>query len=242
MLNLKGKTALVTGGSKGIGLAVARRLAQAGTNVAICGRSAEALQRAAASLKGEFARDDLKLVAQPADVRNEDEVARLFRAVDSELGGLDILVNNAGVGVFRKLADLKPAEWREVVDTNLTGAYLCSHAALPRFQARGGGWIVNIASLASVNAMEGGAAYNASKFGLLGMAGAAMLDHRHDGVKVTTVLPGSVSTGFSPNGEAEWKIAPEDIAELVAAILAMPERTLVSHVEVRPSRPPVRKV
>jgi NAD(P)-dependent dehydrogenase (short-subunit alcohol dehydrogenase family) len=238
MLNLKGKTALVTGGSKGIGLAVARRLAQAGSNLAICGRSSESLTNAIDGLRRDFLSDDLKLVALPADVRNEDAVAGLFRAMDSEFGGLDILVNNAGVGIFRNLADLEPAEWRTVIDTNLTGAYLCSHAALPRFRARGGGWIVNVASLASVNAFAGGAAYNASKFGLLGMAAAAMLDHRHDGVKVSTVLPGSVSTGFTSGGEADWKIAPEDVAEVVASILAMPERTLVSHVEMRPSRPP----
>lgn len=206
--------------------------------MAICGRSGDSLDLAIDGLRRDFLDDDLKLVALPADVRDEDAVARLFQAMDSEFGGLDILVNNAGVGIFRSLADLDPQDWRTVIETNLTGAYLCSHAALPRFRARGGGWIVNIASLASVNAFAGGAAYNASKFGLLGMAEAAMLDHRHDGVKVSTVLPGSVSSGFSSSGEADWKIAPDDVAEVVALILSMPERTLVSHVEMRPSRPP----
>ncbi len=237
MLNLKGKSALVTGGSKGIGLAIAHRLARAGANVAICGRSEAPLASALEGLKREFPFNDLKLVALTADVRSEDAVRELFRAVDHEFGGLDILVNNAGVGIFKDLASLEPEEWKMVIDTNLTGAYLCSHEALPRLRARGGGWIVNIASLASKNSFAGGAAYNASKFGLLGFSEATMLDHRYEGVKVTTVLPGSVSTGFTPGGEADWKIAPEDVAEVVASILAIPDRTLVSHVEIRPSRP-----
>ncbi len=237
MLNLKEKSALVTGGSKGIGLAIARRLARAGANVAICGRSEAALATALEDLRREFPPGTLKLVTLPADVRSEDAVRDLFRAVDQEFGGLDILVNNAGVGIFKDLASLEPEEWKMVIDTNLTGAYFCSHEALPRFRARGGGWIVNIASLASKNSFAGGAAYNASKFGLLGFSQATMLDHRYEGVKVTTILPGSVSTGFGESGEADWKIAPEDVAEVVASILAIPGRTLVSHVEIRPSRP-----
>jgi len=238
VLNLKGKTALVTGGSKGIGRAVARRLAHAGANVGICGRSEAVLMEALDGLKAEFDKDVLKLVALPADVRSEASVRELFLAVDREFGGLDILVNNAGIGIFRDLGSLEPEEWRNVIDTNLTGAYLCSHEALPRFRARGGGWVVNIASLASKNAFAGGAAYNASKFGMLGFSEAMMLDHRYEGVKVTTILPGSVDTEFGRGGQADWKIAPEDVAEVVASVLALPERTLVSHVEMRPSRPP----
>jgi NAD(P)-dependent dehydrogenase (short-subunit alcohol dehydrogenase family) len=240
MLNLKGKSALVTGGSKGIGLAVARRLAQAGANVAICGRSEEALSSAVEGLRREFPADILKLVAVAADVRSEDAVRDLFLKVDSEFGGLDILVNNAGVGIFKDLASLEPAEWKTVIETNLNGAYLCSHEALPRFRARQSGWIVSVASLASKNSFAGGAAYNASKFGLLGFSEAIMQDHRYEGVRVSTVLPGSVSTDFGMSGRADWKIAPEDVAEVIASILAMPERTLVSHVEIRPSRPPKR--
>ncbi|MBA3973141.1 MAG: short-chain dehydrogenase [Candidatus Solibacter sp.] len=237
MLNLKGKSALVTGGSKGIGLAVARRLAQAGANVAICGRSEAALASAVQGLRLEFSAAILKLVAFAADVREEDAVRNLFLKVDSEFGGLDILVNNAGVGIFKDLASLEPAEWKTVIETNLNGAYLCSHQALSRFRARQGGWIVNVASLASKNSFAGGAAYNASKFGLLGFSEAIMLDHRYEGVRVSTVLPGSVSTDFGMSGRADWKIAPEDVAEVIASILAMPDRTLVSHVEIRPSRP-----
>ena len=189
-MNLKEKSALVTGGSKGIGLAIARRLARAGANVAICGRSEAALATALEDLRREFPPGTLKLVTLSADVRSEDAVRDLFRAVDQEFGGLDILVNNAGVGIFKDLASLEPEEWKMVIDTNLTGAYFCSHEALPRFRARGGGWIVNIASLASKNSFAGGAAYNASKFGLLGFSQATMLDHRYEGVKVTTILPG----------------------------------------------------
>jgi NADP-dependent 3-hydroxy acid dehydrogenase YdfG len=132
------------------------------------------------------------------------------------------------------------AEWRQVLGTNLDGAFHCVHAALPRLRRRGGGWIINISSLAATNAFAGGAAYNASKFGLRGMIEAVMLDHRYEGVKVSSILPGSVSTGFGDGGPAEWKIAPEDVADAVAFILAMPERTLVSHMEIRPSRPPRR--
>lgn len=237
MLNLNGKTALVTGGSKGIGLAVARRLAQAGANVAICGRSEAALASAIDGLRLDFPPDILKLGAFPADVRDVDAVRNLFLEVDSVFGGLDILVNNAGVGIFKDLASLEPEEWKKVIETNLNGAYFCSHQALPRFRARGGGWIVNVASLASKNSFAGGAAYNASKFGMLGFSEAIMLDHRYEGVKVSTVLPGSVSTDFGMSGRADWKIAPEDVAEVIASILAIPDRTLVSHVEIRPSRP-----
>jgi 3-oxoacyl-[acyl-carrier protein] reductase len=237
MLNLKGKSALVTGGSKGIGLAVARRLALAGANVAICGRSEDALASAVEGLRRDFPSDILKLAAFPADVRSEDAVRDLFLKVDSEFGGLDILVNNAGVGIFKDLASLEPAEWKTVIETNLNGAYLCSHEALPRFRARQGGWIVNVASLAARTSFAGGAAYNASKFGLLGFSEAIMIDHRYEGVRVSTVLPGSVSTDFNVGGKADWKIAPEDVAEVIASILALPDRTMVSHVEIRPTRP-----
>lgn len=237
-LNLKGKTALVTGSSKGIGRAVAERLLEAGCSVALSARNPEELERTVTELQSRLASSESKIIGQQADVRDEASVERLFKAVDAGLGGLDILVNNAGVGVFKDLAAMTPSEWHTVLDTNLTGAYLCCHQALPRFQQKGGGWVINIASLAAKNPFAGGAAYNASKFGLLGMTEAIMLDHRYEGVKVSSILPGSVSTSFGRSGEADWKIAPEDVAEAVAMILAMPDRSLVSHVEIRPSRPP----
>ena len=241
-LNLKGKTALVTGGARGIGRAIAERLGEAGAAVAICSLHAESVQEGVsqirARLKAAANETGAKIAGRQADVSQRDSVARLFEWLDGEFGGLDVLVNNAGLGIFKDLGALEANEWRAVLGTNLDGAYYCIHEALPRLRKRGGGWIVNIASLAGKNAFAGGAAYNASKFGLCGMSEAVMLDHRYEGIKITTVLPGSVSTGFGQSGRAEWKIAPEDVADAVAMVLGMPDRTLISHVEIRPSKPP----
>lgn len=237
-LNLKGKTALVTGGTKGIGEAVARRLLSAGADVAICGRGEGGVQAAVTQMRSDFAHTPVKVDGKSADVGIESAVRALFEWLDGGLGGPDILVNNAGIGIFKDLAALTPQEWEAVLGTNLTGVYHCCHHALPRMRKRGGGWIINVSSLAGKNAFAGGAAYNASKFGLCGMSEAVMLDHRYDGVRVSTILPGSVSTEFGRAGRADWKIAPEDVAETVAMILALPERTLISHVEIRPSKPP----
>jgi NAD(P)-dependent dehydrogenase (short-subunit alcohol dehydrogenase family) len=220
---LEGKLALVTGGTRGIGRAIADGLSSAGAKVVVCGRRTTTNA------------DHVKTVS--ADVSSPQDVTRLFEFVDRELGGLDILINNAGVGVFAPVRELTYEQWRRVIDTNLTGAYLCSHAALSRFNSRGGGFIVNIGSLAGRNPFAGGAAYNASKFGLNGFTEAMMLDHRYDNVRVSQIMPGSVATEFNTGGGSEWKIAAEDIAELVLGILRMPARTLVSHVEVRPSKP-----
>lgn len=235
---LSGKRALVTGGSKGIGLEVARALASAGANVLICGRDRRQLDAAVADLKQVATAS--KLVAHTADVSDSHQVAKLFEFSDGELGGLDILVNNAGVGVFRALDELTIEEWNRVIGTNLSGAFYCSHEALSRFGRARGGSIINISSLAGKNPFAGGAAYNASKFGLNGLSEAAMLDHRYDNVRVSYILPGSVDTqfaGLETDRKSDWKIAPEDIAEVVLGILRMPARTLISRVEVRPSRP-----
>jgi 3-oxoacyl-[acyl-carrier protein] reductase len=194
-----------------------------------------------ASLRSQFHDHGGKVTGQTADVGSEQEVKELFKFLDEELGGLDILVNNAGVGVFKDLGALEPGEWRSVMDTNLSGVYHTIHHALPRLRERGGGWIINIASLAGKNAFAGGAAYNASKFGLCGMSEAVMLDHRYESVRVSTILPGSVNTEFGRGGQADWKIAPEDVANAVAMVMAMPSRTLISHVEIRPSQPPRAK-
>jgi NADP-dependent 3-hydroxy acid dehydrogenase YdfG len=162
----------------------------------------------------------------------------LFTWIDHELGSLDILVNNAGIGVFKSTAELSVEDWQKTVETNLSGVFYCCREALPRFKQRGGGHIVNISSLAGKNAFAGGAAYNASKFGLNGFSEAMMLDHRYEQVRVSYVMPGSVDTEFSSGAaRADWKIAPEDIGEIVLMLVRMPERTLVSRVEVRPSRP-----
>ncbi len=235
---LSGKRALVTGASKGIGLEVARALAAGGANGLICGRDKGQLDAALANLKQDAAAS--KWIAHPADVSDSEQVAKLFEFVDQELGGLDILVNNAGVGIFRALDELTVEEWNRVIGTNLSGAFYCSREALPRFHRSRGGSIINISSLAGKNPFAGGAAYNASKFGLNALSEATMLDHRYDNVRVSYVMPGSVDTHFSgqeTKGSSDWKIAPEDIAEIVLGILRMPVRTLISRVEVRPSRP-----
>jgi len=232
---LHGKTALVTGGTRGIGRAIAEALAKSGAAVAICGRSQATVDRAVSELK---TRTGALVCGKEADTRNREAVRELFGLIDRELGGLDIVVNNAGVGVFAPVAELDPADWERVIGTNLTGVFHCCQEALPRFKKRGGGFLIQIGSLAGKNPFAGGAAYNASKFGLNGFAEAMMLDHRYDNVRVSTILPGSVNTDFSPRSkQADWKIAPEDVAEIVLSILRMPARTLVSHVEVRPSKP-----
>jgi NADP-dependent 3-hydroxy acid dehydrogenase YdfG len=160
--------------------------------------------------------------------------------VDREFGAPDILVNNAGVGKFASVAALTIEDWTRTLETNLSGVFYCCHEALPRFQQRGGGYVINISSLAGRNAFAGGAAYNASKFGLNGFSEAMMLDHRNDNVRVSYIMPGSVATEFGSGAgsTAEWKIAPQDIADIVIMLLKMPSRTLISRVEVRPSRPP----
>jgi len=181
-----------------------------------------------------------KAIGYAADVSKSPAVAGLFAFVDREWGGLDILINNAGVGIFRPAADLTVEEWDRMLATNLSGAFYCSKQALARFGQAGGGFIINISSLAGKNPFAGGSGYNASKFGMNGFSEAMMLDHRNDNVRVSYIMPGSVATEFSGKPAQDisgWKIAPEDIAEIVLHILCMPGRTLISRVEVRPSRP-----
>ena len=228
--------ALVTGGSRGIGLAIAKALAESGTSVAITGRDRAVLETARRTLGDET-------IALHADVQNEREAANAVDETADKFGGLDVLVNNAGVGLFASVADMTPSQWRQVIDTNLTGAFYCSHAAIPHFRRRGGGWIVNVSSLAAKNAFVGGAAYCASKAGLNAFSEALMQEVRHDNIRVTCVMPGSVSTGFGgrgEGGEADWKLAPEDVARTVVDLMAHPPRSLPSRVELRPSRPPSR--
>jgi 3-oxoacyl-[acyl-carrier protein] reductase len=237
---LQGRTAVVTGATRGIGFAIARALADAGATVAICGRSQESVDEAVRRLTNEKQR---KVAGKAADVRASTNVAALFEWIDSEMGGPDILVNNAGVGIMKSTAELTAEDWRQTIETNLSGVFYCSREALLRMKKRGGGYIINVGSLAGKNAFSGGAAYNASKFGLRGFTEAMMLDHRHDNVRVSHIMPGSVDTEFSGRGssggsaKADWKIAPEDIGEIVLMLLRMPERTLVSQVEVRPAKP-----
>lgn len=229
------KVALVTGATRGIGRAIAKMLLREGASVAICGRNPDSVTRSVAELATEAPG---KVIGKVADVKHYEQVHALFEFVDREFGGLDFLVNNAGVGKFAKVSDISVEEWHATLDTNLTGVFYCSREALFRFGNRGGGYIVNISSLAGKNAFAGGAAYNASKFGLNGFSEALMLDARYDNIRVSTIMPGSVATDFGA-GElgSDWKIWPEDVAQIVRALLVMPDRTLISRVEVRPSRP-----
>ena len=229
---LQGKYALVTGGTRGIGNAIATALLHHGASVAICGRSNPSVEAALADLKPRG-----NAIGHHADLGNPESVAALFRFVEQHFPHLDILVNNAGIGIYKPTADLTISDWQSTLNLNLSGVFYCCHEALPGFRKQGRGYIINIGSLAGKNPFAGGAAYNASKFGLNGFSEAMMLDHRNDGIRVSTVMPGSVATDFGKSGPADWKIAPEDIAEIVISLLAMPERTTVSAVEVRPSRP-----
>jgi 3-oxoacyl-[acyl-carrier protein] reductase len=231
---LQGKRAVVTGGSRGIGRAISEALLREGAAVAICARDEARVQQAVSEMGGAPA-----VFGRALDVRDPDAVTSFFHFANDSLGGLDILVNNAGLGIFAAVADLAIEDWKNIIETNLSGAFYCSRAAIPLFRHSGGGAIVNISSLAGRNPFAGGAAYNASKFGLNGFSEALMLDHRRDRIRVTYVMPGSVDTDFSARSErASWKIAPEDIADIVLAVLRLPERTTVSRVEVRPSIPP----
>ena len=232
---LKGKHAVVTGGSRGIGRAIAEHLLRAGASIAICSRNSASVDRASAELKQSTGGE---IFGEPADISKLDQVERFFGVVASRFGNLDILVNNAGAGVFRGIQDLTPEDWRKTIDLNLTGVFYCCHHALPLLRKSGAGYIVQISSLAGANAFAGGAAYNASKFGLNGFSEAIMQDLRNEDIRVSYIMPGSVKTGFSPNtGDDSWKIAPEDVAEVVLSLLRMPSRTLVSRVDMRPAKP-----
>jgi len=236
--SLEGKSAVVTGSTKGIGRAVAEALLDAGARVAVSARDEREVAAAGKALSRVNSK---RVLAYRCDVRREADVAALYEEAEHVFGGVDILVNNAGVGIFRNLEDMSLEEWNSVIETNLTGVFLCSRAAIPRMRKRGGGYIVNISSLAGKNAFPSATAYNASKFGLNGMSDALMQEVRHDGIKVTHLMPGSVATHFNdhtPGPEDAWKIQPVDIARIVLDLLTQDPRTLASAVEIRPSRPP----
>jgi len=235
MKPLSQQVCLVTGGTRGIGRAIAKMLLLEGATVAICGQRQETVERAVAELAAETAG---KVKGKVADVKSYEQVGELFRFVDAEFGGLDVLVNNAGMGIFRHVREVSLDEWKRTMETNLFGAFYCSREALFRFGTTRGGYIVNIGSMAGANAFAGGAAYNASKFGLTGFTEAMMQDVRSENVRVSYIMPGSVATGFGGHsGGSDWKIWPEDVAEIVHLLLKLPQRTLVSRVEVRPAKP-----
>jgi len=234
--------AIVTGGSKGIGLAIARALLEHGGQVAISGRSDADLKKAAQSLGGghsSTAPGAARVLAVRADVREPADAERLVAETIARFGGLDVLVNNAGIGKFANVAEMSVDDWRQILDTNLSGVFYCTRAALPELRRRGGGYIVNISSLAGKNAFTGGAAYCASKAGLNQFSEALMQEVRHDNIRVSYVMPGSVATGFAGHdGGESWKLAPEDVAKVVVDLVSHDARSLASRVELRPSRPP----
>jgi NAD(P)-dependent dehydrogenase (short-subunit alcohol dehydrogenase family) len=234
---LQGSVAFVTGGSRGIGLAIARALVAEGIHVAITGRDAARLSAAQSLIEGS---GPAGAEALHADVRDYAEVRRAVEAAATRFGSLDIVVNNAGIGHFTDVGDMTPDQWSEVIDTNLTGVFNVCHAALPYLRRRGGGSIINISSLAGKNAFAGGAAYCASKSGLNAFTEALMQEVRYEDIRVSYVMPGSVATDFAGDNRergAEWKIAPEDVAEVVLNLLRQDPRSLSSRVELRPSKP-----
>ncbi len=239
-INLAGKAAVVTGASKGIGYAIAEALTDAGADAIVCARNEMEVEDAARRLSE---RGRGRVVPVVCDMRKYEDVQRLVSTAIDEFDRLDILVNNAGVGGFAPMGELSLETWHRVLETNLNGVFYACHEAISHMARQGEGWIINIGSLAGKNPLPGGAAYNASKFGLLGFSEAMMLDVRHMGIRVSCVMPGSVQTHFSgaPDGSGDWKLQPEDIAEAVVDLIAYPSRALPSRVEMRPSRPPTKK-
>jgi len=235
MNKLNGKTALVTGGSKGIGYGVAASLLQEGINVAVTGRHQSALDAAVRELSGTGTG---KIIGIVADTRDFDAMKKAVAQTLEAFGRLDILIANAGVGHFTSITEMTPEQWHETIDTNLTGVFYSLKAALnPLIEAQG--YFISIASLAGTNFFATASAYNASKFGLVGFTQAVMLDLRDAGVKCSTIMPGSVATHFNnhePNAADAWKIQPEDLGQMVVDLLRMNPRTLPSKIEVRPSR------
>ena len=233
MALLDGKIALVTGGNRGIGRGIVEALHKEGATVYLTARDATAAVSAANQV-GPRAHGVV------CDVRDMAQVQAAFAAVDREAGGLDILVNNAGLGIFGPIADMKPEDWRAVIETNLNGPFYCSHEAIPLMRKRGGGYIFNISSLAGKNPFINGGAYNASKFGLNGFSEALMMEVRYDGIRVSYLMPGSVNTDFGRGNAAkqDWALQPEDVADVVLDLLRSPSRALYSRVEMRPSQPP----
>ena len=233
-MNLAGKTALVTGGTKGIGRAVAAALLRDGLSVCIAARNQDEIDKAI----DEFGGNARGFVC---DVRDYEQVRDMIAYTVKELGGLDILVNNAGIGIFATVEETSPEDFRATLETNLFGAFYCCREAIPEMRRRGGGYIINISSLAGANPHQRMAAYNASKFGLNGFSEALMQEVRHDGIKVSYIMPGSVNTEFggdAPSDEKSWQLTPPDIARVVVDLLHQDARALSSRIEIRPSRPP----
>ena len=231
------RVALITGGTRGIGYAVAEALIRVGDKVAIVGTTSNGVMKAEGALAST---SGAQVVGIAANVRDAASVQRAIDAAVARFGGLDVLVNCAGVGVGGPIADLPQDEWDRIIGTNLTGVFNCCKAAIPHLRARGGGWIINISSLSSTGPFPGGAAYVASKAGVNAFSDALMQELRHENIRVTTILPGSVATGFNnrePGTGADWKLLPEDVARAIIDVIDFPTRSLPSRIELRPSKP-----
>jgi NAD(P)-dependent dehydrogenase (short-subunit alcohol dehydrogenase family) len=237
-MDLKGKVAIVTGGTKGIGRGIAEALVRENVNVCISARSRNEIDETVRDLRALGKGTATGIVC---DVRIHAQIKSLLELTVLEFGGLDILVNNAGIGIFATVEETLPEDFRAVLETNLFGVFYCCHEAIPLMKQRGGGYIINISSLAGANPHPRMAAYNASKFGLNGFSEALMQEVRHDGIKVSYIMPGSVNTEFggdSPSDKNSWQLQPADIARVVLDLLHHDERALPSRVEIRPSKPP----
>jgi len=236
-MKLENKIAVVTGGTKGIGRAIAESLLKAGAAVFICARDKSELKRALGQLSALG-----KVDGEVCDVRSEAQVEMMLKECERIFGGADVLINNAGIGIIGKTVEEMSAEdFEQTLQTNLFGVFYACHHAIPMMKQRGGGYIINISSLAGQNAHPKMAAYNASKFGLNGFTEALMQEVRADNIKVTAICPGSVNTNFGgdePSADKAWQIQPEDIAQIVVDLLDFNERALPSKIEIRPSNPP----
>jgi 3-oxoacyl-[acyl-carrier protein] reductase len=237
-MDLKGKVAIVTGGTKGIGRGIAEALVRENVNVCISARSRNEIDETVRDLRALGKGTATGIVC---DVRIHAQIKSLLELTVLEFGGLDILVNNAGIGIFATVEETLPEDFRAVLETNLFGVFYCCHEAIPLMKQRGGGYIINISSLAGANPHPRMAAYSASKFGLNGFSEALMQEVRHDGIKVSYIMPGSVNTEFggdAPSDKNSWQLQPADIARIVLDLLHHDERALPSRVEIRPSKPP----
>lgn len=241
MNELNTKVALITGGTKGIGYGIAEALMKEGINVAITGRNLATAEKAANQLMSNND-EGAKAIGLDADVRSYESQEKAVKKTMDKFGRIDIVIANAGLGHFASVEKISIEDWKETIDTNLSGPFFTLKVSLDQLK-KNKGYFITISSLAGTNFFAGGSAYNASKFGLTGFTQAAMLDLRGYGIKVSTIMPGSVSTHFNgnqPDEEDAWKIQIEDIGKLVVDLLKMNPRTLPSKIEVRPTSPPTK--
>jgi NAD(P)-dependent dehydrogenase (short-subunit alcohol dehydrogenase family) len=231
--------AIVTGGTRGIGLAIAKAIVTAGGAVMVTGRQLESVDAVVRSL-AELAGDPARVSGAAVDARDSVGANQLVAETVRRFGGLDVLVNNAGIGAFTDVASMSDSDWDSTIGTNLSGVFYCSRAAIPAMRQSGGGWIINMASLAGRNYFPRGAAYCASKAGLVAFSECLMQEVRYDNIRVSVIMPGSVATEFDPStagSDDSWKLAADDVAQVVADLLKHPARSLPSRIEIRPAQP-----